>query len=60
MKLTEADFLSKLYNKWRKGLLNRQAKDLLKKEPELEKALKAITKNNAKIMNMLKATYKAK
>lgn len=60
MKLTEADFLSKLYNKWRKGLLNRQAKDLLKKEPELEKALKAITKNNAKIMKMLKANYKPK
>ena len=60
MKLTEADFLSKLYNKWRKGLLNRQAKDLLKKEPELEKALKAITKNNAKIMKMLKANYKQK
>ena len=60
MKLTEADFLSKLYNKWRKGLLNKQAKDLLKKEPELEKALKAITKNNAKIMKMLKANYKPK
>lgn len=60
MKLTEADFLSKLYNKWRKGLLNRQAKNLLKKEPELEKALKAITKNNAKIMKMLKANYKPK
>ena len=60
MKLTEADFLTKLYNKWRKGLLNRQAKNLLKKEPELEKALKAITKNNAKIMKMLKANYKPK
>ena len=60
MQLTEADFLSKLYNKWRKGLLNKQAKDLLKKEPELEKALKNISKNNAKIMKMLKANYKPK
>ena len=60
MKLTEADFLSKLYNKWRKGLLNRQAKDLLKKEPDLEKSLKAINKNKAKIIKMLKANYKPK
>ena len=41
-RLTEAGFLMKFYEKWKNKQLSKMGKELLKKNPQLEKDLKKI------------------
>ena len=54
MKLTEAGFVSKLFDKWKQKKLSKTATAMLKAEPELEKSFQELDKIQDDIIAKIK------
>ena len=57
MKLTEAGFVSKLYDKWKQKKLSKTAKALLKADPKLEKSFQELDDIHKDIIAKIKKKY---
>ena len=53
-RLTEAGFLMKFYEKWKNKQLSKMGKELLKKNPQLEKDLKDLDNIGKRIADKVK------
>ena len=53
-KITTENLIWKFFEKWKEKRLNKFGKDLLKKDPQLEKNLKAMDAEYDKIIKRLK------
>ena len=53
-RLTEAGFLMKFYEKWKNKQLSKMGKELLKKNPQLEKDLKDLDAIGKRIADKVK------
>ncbi len=54
MKLTEAGFVSKLFDKWKQKKLSKTATAMLKADPELEKSFQELDKIQDDIIAKIK------